>query len=121
MRAAALAVLLVVSGAGVSRAGNADVLATDVSCRSPSVCRFSVTLQHADEGWQHYADRWEILTPEGELLATRVLQHPHVSEQPFTRSLQDVTIPEGLTHVRLRAHDSVHGHRGAELLVEIPR
>jgi hypothetical protein len=47
------------------------------------VYRFSVTVRHADEGWDHYADRWEVLTSDGTLLATRTLYHPHVNEQPF--------------------------------------
>ncbi|MEM9262424.1 MAG: hypothetical protein AAGA22_02510 [Pseudomonadota bacterium] len=60
---------------------------------------FSVTLRHADDGWDHYADKWEVLSPDKEILATRVLAHPHVNEQPFTRSLRGVEIPEGLTLV----------------------
>ena len=35
-------------------AGEADVLAADVSCSSDTVCSFSVTLQHEDEGWDHF-------------------------------------------------------------------
>ncbi len=59
-------------------AGEADVLSAEAQCNDDRVCRFVVTLRHADEGWKHYADRWEVLSPEGELLATRVLRHPHV-------------------------------------------
>ncbi len=76
--------------------------------------RFSVTLRHADTGWEHYADRWEILGPDGSVLATRVLLHPHVDEQPFTRSLGGVRIPEGVQEVRIRAHDTVHGYSSQE-------
>jgi len=43
------------------------------------------TVRHADSGWKHYADAIEISTPEGVVLLTRVLAHPHVNEQPFTR------------------------------------
>jgi hypothetical protein len=78
-----------------------------------------VTLRHADEGWQHYADRFEVLGPGGELLATRELRHPHVDEQPFTRSLEGVQLPAGVSAVRLRARDSEHGFGGRELEVAI--
>ena len=52
-------------------------------------------------------------------LATRVLRHPHVNEQPFTRQLAGVEIPAGLERVRIRAHDSVHADGGAEVVVEL--
>lgn len=101
-------------------AGKADVIEADVSCEG-STCRFSVTVEHADEGWDHYADKWEILDTEDNVLGVRELAHPHVDEQPFTRSLGNVEIPQGIDNVIIRAHDSVHGYGGAELTVELPR
>lgn len=68
-----------------------------------------VTLRHGDTGWDHYADGWRVVTPEGEVLGHRTLHHPHVNEQPFTRSLSGVAIPEGVTTVLVEAHDKVHG------------
>lgn len=44
--------------------------------------RFDVTVAHAHEGWDHYADAWRIRTPGGEILGTREFLHPHVAEQP---------------------------------------
>lgn len=64
--------------------------------------RISVTLSHPDAGWDHYADGWEVLTPDGRSLGVRVLGHPHVEEQPFTRTLSGVKIPEGITELRIR-------------------
>ena len=61
-----------------------------------------VTLSHPDTGWEHYADGWEVSTPAGEVLGLRVLAHPHVQEQPFTRSLP-VDVPEGVTALHIRA------------------
>ena len=55
------------------------------------------------------------------MLGTRVLRHPHVNEQPFTRSLSGVAMPAGVDRLRLRAHDSVHEFGGAELTVELPK
>ena len=106
--------------AGAASAGEADVLSVDVSCDSGLVCRFDVTVRHADAGWSHYADRWEVLSPDGEVLATRVLAHPHDNEQPFTRSLTNVSIPEGLRQVTVRARDSMHGYGGDEVVVDLP-
>ncbi len=79
---------------------------------------FSVTLTHADHGWEHYADRWQVLDSTGRVLGERVLLHPHDDEQPFTRSLRDVKVPEGIRMVYLRARDSVHGF--GELFGPVP-
>ena len=70
---------------------------------------FSVTLAHGDTGWDHYADAWRVIGPDGAMLGERVLLHPHVNEQPFTRSLSGVLVPEGVTEVVIEAKDSVHG------------
>lgn len=70
---------------------------------------FSVTLEHADTGWDHYADGWGVYLEDGTELGYRVLHHPHVNEQPFTRSLQGVKIPEGVLKVVIKPRDSVHG------------
>ena len=81
--------------------------------------RFDVTVRHGDEGWEHYADQWDVVSPDGAVLGTRVLLHPHVGEQPFTRSLTGVAIPDGVDRVVLRARDSVHGYGGVEVEVEL--
>ncbi len=117
-RAAALAVALVAAAAGAG-AGEADVVAARAACAA--TCRFVVTVRHADTGWDHYADRFEVLDPDGRVLATRVLRHPHVDEQPFTRALDGVRVPAGVARVRIRAGDSVHGFGGAEVDVAIER
>ena len=102
-------------------AGEADVLEVSVTPTGDGTWRFDVTVQHADTGWDHYADAWEVLAPDGTVLGARRLLHPHTEEQPFTRSLIGVTIPQGVTQVTVRAHDSVHGHGGREAVVELPR
>ncbi len=99
-------------------AGSADVINVEVQCTSS--CTFQVTLQHADTGWKHYANKWEVIGPNGNVLATRVLHHPHVNEQPFTRSLSGVKIPSDITHVTIRAWDSVHGSGGVDKQVQLP-
>jgi hypothetical protein len=99
-------------------AGPADVVEARARC-SQGVCDFVVTVRHADGGWQHYADAWEVVGPDGTVIATRVLRHPHVDEQPFTRALRGVRVPPGVASVRVRAHDSLHGLGGAEAEVEV--
>ncbi|WP_244423258.1 hypothetical protein [Nitratireductor aquibiodomus] len=67
-----------------------------------------------------YADQWDVLDDAGNVLGSRKLLHPHVNEQPFTRSLSGVSLPDGLTHVTIRARDSVHGFGGREVTLPIP-
>jgi hypothetical protein len=109
-----LAVLFMLTVVSSAFTGEADVLHPKAT-RSGAKWSFSVTVQHADEGWDHFADRWEVLTLEGELFATRVLAHPHVGEQPFTRGMAGIEIPEGTKEVVVRARDSVHGYGGKEV------
>jgi hypothetical protein len=118
MRWLALSLLFLVAVAGASQAGLADVLSATASCAA-SVCTFSVTVRHEDEGWSHYANAWEVLLPDGSVLATRVLEHPHVEEQPFTRELSGVKIPPNVTSVRIRARDCVHGYGGREVVIPL--
>jgi hypothetical protein len=82
----------------------------DVTARqSGDGWRFSVTLRHAAPGWDDYADGWRVESPDGTVLGTRVLAHPHVHEQPFTRSQNGIVIPSDLAAVQIRAKDSVGG------------
>ena len=98
-----------------------EVRIVDVKVECPGSCTFAVTLEHNDEGWNHYANQWDVLSLDGKLLGSRVLYHPHESEQPFTRSLSGVMIPAGVSQVKVRAMDSVHGYSKQEVLVDIPR
>lgn len=101
-------------------AGKPDVVDVKVECTSDNRCNFSVSVLHKDEGWDHYADRWEVIGPNNVLLGTRILLHPHVHEQPFTRSLSNVDIPMDIDQVTVRAHDKVHGYGGKEMEVHLP-
>jgi hypothetical protein len=98
-----------------------DVINVTIGPENADTYRFNVTLRHKDVGWNHYADRWEILGPKGTILATRVLAHPHVNEQPFTRSLSGVHIAPDIHEVTIRGHDLMHGYGGKQLKVRIPR
>lgn len=115
----AFVILLALAGPPPALAGEAHVKAVEASRTLDGSWRFQVTVRHDDTGWEHYADRWEVLAPDGTVLATRVLAHPHVGEQPFTRSLSSVEIPRGLKRVKVRARDSLHGYGGEELIVEL--
>ena len=115
------AILLVaLAAAAPALAGPADVV--EVKARaSGGSWSFDVTVAHADAGWEHYADAWRVVGPDGTVHGTRTLLHPHVDEQPFTRSLSGVAIPTGVAEVTVEAHDSVHGWGGAAVEVVLPQ
>ena len=100
-------------------AGEADVIAVEVEALGGNKFRFDVTVEHEDDGWDHYANGWQVLTLDGEVLGTRELAHPHVEEMPFTRS-KVISVPAGITTVTVRARDLVHGFGGQEMTVTLP-
>lgn len=119
--ALALAGWFLLSLAFPAGAGEADVVEAQALPEGNGRWRFNVTIRHADEGWDHYADKWDVVAPDGTVLGTRELLHPHENEQPFTRSLGGVEIPPGIGRVTIRAHDSVHGYGGRERVMDLAR
>ncbi|MGD8516576.1 MAG: hypothetical protein PVG54_06370 [Anaerolineae bacterium] len=110
--------------------GNADVVRVraveTASEANASTWTFHVTVEHPDTGWDDYADGWDVVTPDGEVLKpdpdspfTRLLLHPHENEQPFTRSQSGIVIAADITQVRVRAHDLVDGFGGREVTVDL--
>jgi hypothetical protein len=90
---------------------NADVLSVETTGK-PSVYQFNVKVSSPDTGCDQYADWWEVLSEDGQLLYRRVLLHSHVNEQPFTRSGGPVPISSNKT-VYVRAHMNTSGYGGS--------
>ena len=114
-----LITLIATLTASASLASDVEIVNVQAS-QSGDAWRFDVTLRHADSGWEHYADGWEVLAPDGTSLGMRVLVHPHVNEQPFTRSLSGVVIPDGITEVVIRARDNVDGWTAETFALTLP-
>lgn len=101
-------------------AGEADVVNATASRINGDTWRVEATIRHADEGWEHYANAFEVLDPQGQVLGVRELLHPHVNEQPFTRSLGQIRIAPEIKFIVVRARDSVHEYGGAEFRIDLP-
>lgn len=86
---------------------------------SPDGWRVSVTIRHADTGWDDYADGWRVVA-DGEVVGTRVLAHPHVEEQPFTRSMSGIEIPEDVGTVEVESSTNVTGWGGERVRLDLP-
>ncbi|MDH5409735.1 MAG: hypothetical protein OEZ33_11870 [Gammaproteobacteria bacterium] len=102
------------------QAGPAEIVAVEMEQQS-GTWTAHVTLKHGDTGWKHYADGWRIINIKGKVLGHRTLHHPHVSEQPFTRSLSNIEIPPKTKIVFVEAHDKVHGWNNNRVKVNLTR
>ena len=80
---------------------------------------FNVTVSHADTGWDHFSDAWRILDKDGNQIAIRELIHPHVDEQPLTRSLSGIDLPQSTSEVGIQVRDTVTGWNPEITRVEI--
>ncbi|MDJ0959491.1 MAG: hypothetical protein QNJ88_02455 [Acidimicrobiia bacterium] len=96
----------------------AHVVAVDVS-GAASGYTFSVTVSSTETGWDKYADAWVVKDVDGTVYGERVLAHPHVEEQPFTRSLSGVAVPDDVAEVVVAARDSLLGFCGDEMTVQL--
>ncbi len=94
----------------------ADVIDVQATQVGDNIYDFAVTIRSPDQGWDKYADSFEVRSSTGEVLGTRELTHPHVDEQPFTRSLTAVDIGNE-SSVEVVASDSVEGFCGAAQVV----
>ena len=80
---------------------------------------FDVTISSPYDTPERYADGWQVLGPDGEVLGEMELGHDHASEQPFTRTQFDVEIPADVTEVQIEGHDLENGYGGKRFTVQL--
>ncbi len=97
------------------------IVAAQAEQASDGTWRIDVSIAHPDTGWDHFANAWEVLGPDGTSLGLRDLAHPHETEQPFTRSLSGVAIPAGIATVAIRAKCNMDGWAPARFTLDLAR
>lgn len=112
--------LLLCMTAVPAMADDADIVGAEARANGDS-WQFSVTLEHGDTGWDDYADGWRVVGPDGTEFGFRELLHPHVNEQPFTRSLSGVSIPGDIDEVYIEARTNTDGWGTAQRPVALTR
>lgn len=100
-------------------ANDVKILAANFKNTANGQWSVDVTLKHNDIGWDHYADNWRVVDASGNILGDRVLFHPHENEQPFTRSLSNVPIPDDTRLIFIEAHDKVHGWTPNRMAIDL--
>ena len=88
----------------------ADVVSVEVT-GDAGAYSFRVAVLSPDTGCDQFADWWEVVGKEGELIYRRVLLHSHVGEQPFERSGSPVPVAADAV-VYVRAHLNAGGYGG---------
>ena len=83
--------------------------------------RFDVTVSSPYDSPERYADAWRIVGPDGTVYGVRELAHDHAAEQPFTRSLDGVSIPEDVSNVTIEGRDQRYGWGGETVDVALRR
>lgn len=97
-----------------------DVIAVKVRASGQNLFDFDVTISSPYDTPGRYADGFRVYTTTNQLLGERKLLHDHQNEQPFTRDLSAVVIPEGLKTVLVQARDQKHGYGGKVVVVTLP-
>lgn len=97
-----------------------DVVAVETRASGPNRFDFDVTISSPYDTPRRYADGFRVFTPANLVLGERKLLHDHQDEQPFTRDLHGVAIPEGLRVVLVQARDQKNGYGGKTAEVILP-
>jgi len=92
----------------------AHVLSVKTSGNSGSY-QFAVEISSHDTGCERYADWWEVVGSDEQLIYRRILLHSHVTEQPFIRTGGPVDIPPDKV-VYIRAHMNTNGYSGQVMM-----
>ncbi len=96
-----------------------DVIGVEATRQDDGRWRFDVTVSSPYDSPDRYADAWRVLGEDGTVFGVRELLHDHSTEQPFTRSLSDVSIPSEVMTVVVEGRDLDNGWGGTTFVVDL--
>ena len=97
-----------------------DVQKAEISGDPGGPYSIAVTMSSPYDTAERYADSMRVRSAGGDVYGERKLTHDHASEQPFTRDITDVEIPDGVTEVVVEGHDQESGWGGETVTVKVP-
>jgi len=95
-----------------------DVIGAELT-RSGETWSLAVTISSPYDSPERYADGWRVLAPDGTVLGEHTLTHDHAGEQPFTRTMTGLRIPEGVEQIVVEGRDLAHGYGGTTTTIEV--
>lgn len=97
-----------------------DVVGVKVRAQAGGKFDFDVTVSSPYDSPRRYADAFRVTGRDGQVYGERTLWHDHAGEQPFTRDLYGVTIPQGVRTVAVQARDQNYGYGGKHVEAALP-
>lgn len=95
-----------------------DVVSAEVAEDGASV---AVTVSSPYDSPDRYADAIRVRSADGaEVYGERALTHDHAAEQPFTRSITDLEVPDGVREAVVEGRDQVSGWGGDTVTITLP-
>ena len=96
-----------------------DVLSTELE-PTDDTWRLHATLSSPYDTPERYADAFRALDEDRTVLGVRELAHDHANEQPFTRSLDGLEIPDDVERITVEGRDQRNGWSGTTVELEVP-
>lgn len=97
-----------------------DIVGVKARAAGKNVFDFDVTVSSPYDTARRYADAFRVMGKDGTVYGERVLLHDHADEQPFTRDLYGVRIPEGVRSVVVQGRDRHYGYGGKTMETALP-
>lgn len=117
----ALALVAAACGGDDSGEQRHPTVVAAAATETPDGWTIEATLSSPYDSAERYADAWRVLDPGGAVLGVRELLHDHAAEQPFTRSLTGVEIPDGVEEITIEGRDLEYGWGGETVTIELDR
>jgi N-acetylmuramoyl-L-alanine amidase len=81
---------------------------------------FIVTMSSTYDSVERHADAWRVIGDDGVVYGMLEFAHENSTEQPVTRSLDEVVIPDTVNSVTVQGRDLVYGWGGKTVEVDLP-
>lgn len=82
---------------------------------------FEVQIKHNDQGWNHYANGWQVYDLEGDIISGIIIGHPHDKKQPFIRRHCNIKIKPDVPKVVVKTRCNVHGFGGRAIVLDMEK
>lgn len=80
---------------------------------------FAVTIESPDTGCDQYANWWEVVDLDGNLIYRKILDHSHVTEQPFKRIGENIMLAANKeVYVRMHMNNSGYAKKAQKGSIE---